>query len=818
MSQVSKTLLDIFEMVNRGKGRAFATADGKMKFEFVKNPSVNWVSLSRIELTYTDPSSYKNINQFFPPTIAALGGKTVSETYVARITPKKSCAPIVPARIYFVCSGKVISLVTTELNKARVKLNHITKIAATSHNMIIESINEAVSHDPHYIGPDRHVQNPSEGYNKQWGGWLDIKVCENAVIHYQTTQKYADLKAASFVARPDQLPPTGYFCPEGKCHECSCKGTGLGDDACGDLCCSSTDGGPMSPATIPGLNEPCWGKHKCAAGTTWDTMSDTSNWSECATECATETMTAMAFNYPFGKSSKNKYIELTPTSVGSPFQTEMTACAWVKVVQPDALGHGRIVSQARVAGGSGTGWNIYVEKVSDNNVAFNFAGITNKGTFRLGLTPVSGLPVGSWFHACGTYSQSKRKARIYLDGKIASEVDLLEGTSLLGQSTNKITIGREWGSNTVTREGGRRLAGTHLAGVTLWNRALGPVEIKAIDEAGIFASIGGDPVLSVKGVVAETGLPSVSGSSKAIMRILELYDSASSGGNVISKMEFAHTTAVCFIELEEEIEEHVEDEEGMEELEPEEIIALLQEKEGMQLATDKLLDWMGGFKDLYLTEVSVTVTLVNREASLMIQGKFGKPKECSGPFSCILMGLSVLPEISLTMTIDDKDFSAELALPAPGVEIVPNKLWMADEEGNGPGPMYTFSVSNMQPSLSVGLNLGMTFCVEGCTSGFEWPPKNPDGKRRPADQPDLNVGLPRDITLQGTLSKTVSLTRAPTPSIKGSLALIGSWYNVNALNLLHIANAQLSLGILFPFAGPLPVPVSFAIGGKESCF
>ena len=39
MSQVSKTLLDIFEMVNRGKGRAFATADGKMKFEFVKNPS-----------------------------------------------------------------------------------------------------------------------------------------------------------------------------------------------------------------------------------------------------------------------------------------------------------------------------------------------------------------------------------------------------------------------------------------------------------------------------------------------------------------------------------------------------------------------------------------------------------------------------------------------------------------------------------------------------------------------------------------------------------------------------------------------------------
>ena len=79
------------------------------------------------------------------------------------------------------------------------------------------------------------------------------KSVKNTTSPVTLTTNTSSLKKIS-----NQFPPKGYYCPNG-CQLCRCKGSGIGIDSCGQLCCSK------SPTPSDGTN-PCY--KKCPDGYT----------------------------------------------------------------------------------------------------------------------------------------------------------------------------------------------------------------------------------------------------------------------------------------------------------------------------------------------------------------------------------------------------------------------------------------------------------------------------------------------------------------------------------------------------------------------
>jgi len=254
-------------------------------------------------------------------------------------------------------------------------------------------------------------------------------------------------------------------------------------------------------------------------------------------------------------------------------------------------------------------------------------------------------------------------------------------------------------------------------------------------------------------------------------------------------------------------------------------------------------------KDLYFTDAKIKTVQDGFGLELHIQGKVGKPKECDGPITCALVGLSNMPTLRFVIKVNpkSKSFSTDISFITPTTVLKTDSTWLEDSNGAGPSPFLEFSVDNFVPEISMGVRLGITFCVENCQNEYKkrgskgeilaipgkmtvsigdlkqnkktFPhslvPGSMDSTGIAKSEANylLNLEdkfLPREISLDGTLA--VSVAPNGPPGIGGSLDLVGSWYNVNALPLLHIANARVALDII-P-AVPLPIPVGFQLHGK----
>ena len=237
-------------------------------------------------------------------------------------------------------------------------------------------------------------------------------------------------------------------------------------------------------------------------------------------------------------------------------------------------------------------------------------------------------------------------------------------------------------------------------------------------------------------------------------------------------------------------------------------------------AVSSLLKNMKAVKDLYFTDAKIQTVQDGFCLELHIQGKVGKPKKCDGPITCALVGLSNMPTLRFVIKVNpkSKSFSTDISFITPTTVLKTDSTWLEDSNGAGPSPFLEFSVDNFVPEISMGVRLGITFCVENCQNEY----KKRGSKGEILAIPGIAKSeanylsnledkfLPREISLDGTLA--VSVAPNGPPGIGGSLDLVGSWYNVNALPLLHIANARVALDII-P-AVPLPIPVGFQLGGE----
>jgi hypothetical protein len=253
-------------------------------------------------------------------------------------------------------------------------------------------------------------------------------------------------------------------------------------------------------------------------------------------------------------------------------------------------------------------------------------------------------------------------------------------------------------------------------------------------------------------------------------------------------------------------------------------------------APSNILNFLGSAKNVGLREVFFRAILTNNALQIVIQGGILKPGPCDGnPLTCILGGLSVMPPMRIILK-NSNIFSltpiigVQVVLPTPVATIINDNLWLRDSRGYGPTVMVETEFGPGVLKASFGLGLGFTICTDRCQAGYDaW---SMDGYRRPKNQPNLQLGLPMDIVIQGSISLGMDLTKAVTPLLEGALDLVGIWYGVDGglvtkkpfLNLAHVgfevSVAPVECAVAFP-VGCIPKHFlaygTMCIGAKDAC-